>query len=282
MWRPECVVLVLFLCVRVSPAQKSVCGRPPLNNRVVGGQAALAGAWPWQVSLQRTGNSGHFCGGSLINKDWVLTAAHCFLSEIPTSDLVVYLGKQTLQGLNPNEVARSVQQVIHHPKYDIYTSNNDITLLLLNASVPFTQYILPVCLAALGSSFPAGTKSWITGWGDIATGVSLPSPGRLQEAQVPIVDQTQCAIQLKSLAKITNNMLCAGLRQGGKDTCQGDSGGPMVNKGVYWVQSGITSFGYGCAEPNSPGVYTSVSQYQVWISGIVKQNLPGFILFTGL
>lgn len=82
----------------------------------------------------------------------------------------MYLGKQVLEGYNPNEVARGVTQVIRHPGYNNNTNNNDITLLYLNASVTFSNYIMPVCLAALGSSFPAGTKSWITGWGDISSG----------------------------------------------------------------------------------------------------------------
>lgn len=279
MWGSEFAVLVLLLCVTGSFAQSNICGRPPLNTRIVGGQSASAGAWPWQVSLQRNSYGGHFCGGSLINKDWVLTAAHCF-SDSSLSGLTVFLGKQTLTGANPNQIQRGVRQVIRHPNYNSQTNDNDITLLLLDSSVTFTKYIMPVCLAATGSTFPAATNSWITGWGDIASGVSLPAPGQLQEAQVPIVDSKQCAAML-SPSQITSNMICAGLRQGGKDTCQGDSGGPMVNKkGTVWIQSGITSFGYGCAQPNSPGVYTLVSRYQSWISQTIKQNLPGFVKYT--
>uniref|UniRef100_A0A3B1IE25 Si:dkeyp-93a5.2 n=1 Tax=Astyanax mexicanus TaxID=7994 RepID=A0A3B1IE25_ASTMX len=256
MWRSECVVLVLFLCVRV-------CGRPQLNTRIVGGQAASPGSWPWQVSLQSFGF--HFCGGSLINKDWVLTAAHCF-QNTNEKDVKVLLGKQTLTGSNPNQIQRGVRKVIVHERYDPNTQDNDITLLQLDSSVTFNKFIMPVCLAAAGSSFPAATASWITGWGDIASGVSLPDPGLLQEAQVPIVDQKQCASLLSLFKmKITNNMICAGLKQGGKDTCQGDSGGPMVNKkSTIWIQSGIT-------------MYTRLSQYQGWISQKIIQNLPGFV-----
>lgn len=98
-----------------------------------------------------------------------------FLSSIDTSDLVVYLGKQTQEGVNPNQIARRVSKIIHHPRYNSMTNDNDITLLLLSSSVTFTKYISPVCLAGQQSSFPSGTQCWITGWGDIASGGNLYS-----------------------------------------------------------------------------------------------------------
>ncbi|MCI4374998.1 hypothetical protein PGIGA_G00104010 [Pangasianodon gigas] len=278
MLKSGCVLLALLLLVKGSLGQLNVCGRAPLNTRIVGGQNASAGAWPWQVSLHSSAYGGHFCGGTLINKNWVMTAAHCF-NSIGTSGLVVYLGKQTLVGVNPNQITRSVTKLVRHPKYNSITNDNDITLLLLSSSVTFTNYIRPVCLAGQGSSFVSGTQCWITGWGNIASGVWLPSPGVLQDAKVPIVSKTQCD-KLLGPGVITNNMICAGLLQGGKDTCQGDSGGPMVTKqGAVWIQAGITSWGIGCAEKNSPGVYTMVSQYQSWITSIIKTNLPGFVKF---
>ncbi|XP_076870785.1 serine protease 27-like isoform X2 [Brachyhypopomus gauderio] len=272
MWTRVCVTLVFLLYVKV-------CGNAPLNNRIVGGQSALPGAWPWQVSLYSLAFDQHFCGGSLITKDWVMTAVHCF-SSINFREVVVHLGKQSLQGSNPKQISRQVAQLILHPNYNSDTQDNDISLLRLNESVPFTNYTRPVCLAAEGSNFLCGTLSWITGWGNIATGVDLPFPGVLQEVAVPIVDRKKCE-NLLGASLITKNMICAGFMIGGKDSCQGDSGGPMVNKqGTVWVQSGITSWGEGCASPRSPGVYTRVSQYQKWISSILKPNPPGFIKFN--
>ncbi|XP_051561996.1 trypsin-like [Myxocyprinus asiaticus] len=279
MWGLTCFTLVLLLCITGSLSQLNVCGRAPLNSRIVGGVDAPEGAWPWQVSLQSSTYGGHFCGGSLINSEWVMTAAHC-MPGVSTSNLLVYLGKRTLQGVNTYEIKRNVAKFIVHPSYNSNTNDNDIALLHLSSPVTFNDYIRPVCLAAQNSSFPSGTSSWITGWGDVASGVSLSAPGTLQETMVPVVGNSQCN-NLLGAGSVTNNMICAGLLQGGKDTCQGDSGGPMVSQYCsVWVQSGITSWGYGCADPNTPGVYTRVSQYQSWIMNSINQNLPGFITFS--
>uniref|UniRef100_A0A671SC23 Transmembrane protease serine 9-like n=1 Tax=Sinocyclocheilus anshuiensis TaxID=1608454 RepID=A0A671SC23_9TELE len=251
----------------------SECGRAPLNTKIVGGQDASAGAWPWQASLHRSGS--HFCGGSLINNEWVLTAAHCF-----ASGLIVYLGRQTQEGANANEVSRNVSQIIKHPAYNSITEDNDITLLHLSSPVTFTDHIRPVCLASANSTFFKSTVSWVTGWGNIRTGASLPSPQILQEVDVPVVGNKQCKC-LYGVSTITDNMLCAGPLEGGKDSCQGDSGGPLVSKqGSVWVQSGVVSFGNGCALPNLPGVYARVSKYQNWINEQMTTNQPGFVTFN--
>ncbi|XP_006811034.1 serine protease 27, partial [Neolamprologus brichardi] len=140
------------------------CGQAPLNTRIVGGQVAPVGSWPWQVSLQRSGS--HFCGGSLINSQWVLTAAHCF-QTITATGLTVNLGRQSLQGSNPNAESRTVTKIINHPNYNSVTFNNDICLLQLSSPVTFNNYISPVCLAASNSTFYSGVNSWVTGWGRI-------------------------------------------------------------------------------------------------------------------
>ncbi|XP_056221498.1 transmembrane protease serine 9-like [Seriola aureovittata] len=254
-----------------------LCGITPMNTRIVGGEDAPPGSWPWQVSLQRFG--GHVCGGSLINREWVVSAAHCF-SSTSTSGWQVSLGRQNLQGTNPNEVSRTVARIILHPNYDSDSSDNDIALLRLSSPVMFTDYIRPVCLAASDSVFNNGTDSWVTGWGAVNEGVSLPFPQTLQEVEVPVLGNRQCNC-LNGVGTVTDNMICAGVLAGGKDSCQGDSGGPMVSKqGSVWVQSGIVSFGFGCARPNLPGVYSRVSRYQSWINSFISSDKPGFVQFS--
>lgn len=266
----------ILLNIAGSLCQLDVCGQAPLNTKIVGGEAATAGSWPWQVSIQSSAFGGHFCGGSLINKDWVLSAAHCFQGSLGT--IRIYLGRQRQSGSNPNEVLRTAKTVINHPDYSDPTHNNDMALIQLSSSVTFTDYIRPVCLAAAGSKFAAGTDSWVTGWGTLQSGGL--SPNILQEVMIPLVRSSDCNDAYGG--GITSNMICAGLlNEGGKDSCQGDSGGPLVTRdGSLWIQSGVVSFGIGCADPKYPGVYARVSQYQDWITSTIGSNPPGFIEFN--
>ncbi|XP_076851795.1 polyserase-2-like [Brachyhypopomus gauderio] len=278
MFRTLCVGFLLSYLPKGCNSQLSVCGVASLNNKIVGGQAATAGSWPWQVSLRLTAYNFHFCGGSLINNGWVLTAAHCF-GSYTASQVTVYLGTQSLTGTNTNQVSRTVTSVTIHPNYNGNTHDNDLALLRLSSTVTFTSYITPVCLADYSSTFFNGTLSWVTGWGNIASGVSLPAPGNLQEVQVPIIGNRKCFCLYGG--GITGNMICAGVLSGGKDSCQGDSGGPLVVKqGSVWLQAGIVSFGHSCAEANFPGVYTRVSQYQPWINQVITSNQPGYVTYT--
>uniref|UniRef100_A0A3Q3X6A9 Peptidase S1 domain-containing protein n=1 Tax=Mola mola TaxID=94237 RepID=A0A3Q3X6A9_MOLML len=252
------------------------CGIAPFSTRIVGGQDAAVGAWPWQASLHKDRH--HICGGSLINNEYVLSAAHCFQSTA-AFQITVYLGRHSQQSFNPNEVFRRVSRIINHPNYNPATQDNDIALLQLASTVQFTNYIKPVCLAAEGSVYSAGTNSYITGWGTVGS-VPLPLPQTLQEVSVPIVSNRVC--NRAYLGSITNNMLCAGLNEGGKDSCQGDSGGPLVTENdTRWIQGGIVSFGEGCALAKFPGVYTRVSNYQTWINQQISTNQPGFSVFMG-
>ncbi|XP_041828488.1 chymotrypsin-like protease CTRL-1 [Melanotaenia boesemani] len=272
------VAAVMTLLTRESESQLSVCGLAPLNTRIVGGQDAPPGSWPWQVSL--TLGRYHICGGSLINNQWVLTAAQCL--GFPTfllQFLTVNLGRQSQQGPNPNEVTLPLAGFVVHPKYNNKDGNNDIALLKLIRPVDFTSFIAPVCIAASNSTFFSGVNGWVTGWGNIKFGVPPPSSQNLSEVEVPVVGNTECKCSYGDL--ITDNMMCAGLRTGGKGPCQGDGGGPLVIKqDNRWILAGIPIFGVGCAKPNFPTVYTRVSQYETWINSFVSINKPGFINFS--
>ncbi|GLD48845.1 prostasin-like protein [Lates japonicus] len=270
-----CAVVLSAFTVTGNNAQLDVCGIAPFNTKIVGGEDAVPGAWPWQASLNRNGRL--FCGGSLISNQWVLTAAHCF-SSTTTSGLMVHLGRDRQQGLNPNEQSRTVTQIIKHPLYFNSGLDYDIALLKLSSPVQFTNYTRPVCLAAADSVYKEGTTCWITGWGHIMSGIPLPSNQMLQQVSVPVVSNSQCN---KVYGVITGNMLCAAVPEGGKDSCQGDSGGPMVAKDdTKWIQGGVVSFGKGCAEAGFPGVYARVSEFEHWIKSKITTNQPGFVSYS--
>ncbi|XP_034021358.1 chymotrypsin-like protease CTRL-1 isoform X2 [Thalassophryne amazonica] len=268
------VVFLLELLFTGIDAQLDVCGKAPFNTKIVGGQDATLGSWPWQAVVRR---QNALCGGSLISSLWVLTAAHCFESN-STSGVRVLFGTLTISGGNQNSVERTVSQVIVHPDYNQRPNDNDVALLKLASSVDFNDFVTPVCLAADGSIINNGIQTWVTGYGTTSSGGSIAQS--LQEVKVPVVSNSQCNQAYGG--GITDNMLCAG--QAGKDSCQGDSGGPLVYKqDSQWTQAGVVSFGSGCGDANFPGVYARVSKYQSWINQqIPTAEQPGYITLANI
>ncbi|XP_077305910.1 transmembrane protease serine 9-like [Lithobates pipiens] len=249
----------------------SVCGSPLVSSRIVGGTESLVGEWPWQVAVKNTESDGSYlCGGSLISPEWVMTAAHCIHKPIQVENYEVYLGMYRLDSTIPHTVVASVSNIIVNSNYIDSTSPGDIALIRLATPVSYTKYIKPICLPSSTTTFPCGTECWVTGWGTRYSGGSVVSYGTLQEVMVPLIDRNTCQTMYRNAGgsiTIQYDQICAGYKEGGKDSCQGDSGGPLVCKvqGV-WYQVGIVSSGIGCAYPNYPGVYTLVTSYQDWIS----------------
>ncbi|XP_078471544.1 cubilin-like isoform X1 [Lampetra planeri] len=258
-----------FYKVGPLPANRE-CGWIPVaerrvNNRIVGGYEARLGEWPWQASLHNFNRLA--CGGSLLSDRWVVSAAHCFVSN-NTNTWTVYLGLHSQNDLSASTVvARSVNRILIHERYNRSSHDYDIALMELSERVSFTDYIQPVCLPHRFQKFPYPGKScFISGWGTLFEGGYTPN--RLQEASVEIFKT--CVTpgpQAYSPSLITNRMLCAGYLKGGVDTCQGDSGGPLVcqDSNGHWYLSGITSWGYGCARAYLPGVYSRVTKFLDWI-----------------
>ncbi|XP_065115170.1 serine protease 27-like [Paramisgurnus dabryanus] len=253
----------------------SVCGRAPFNTKIYGGGDATEGSWPWHVGITSTGEPVSVCGGSLINKDWVLSSAFCInIMDTSVDQIVIYLGRSSQFNPDPHQINRTVINVINHPDFNPNTGDNNIALFQLSSSVDFTDYIRPVCLAAAGSVFDEGLSSWATGWG---YNNDAESSNILQEVEIPIVSNQNCSIAYNgSGVTITDNMLCAGWLN---DVYIGpsffDEGGPLVSKqGSGWIQTGIiimTDAG------RFPYVFNRVSQYQDWINSHISNEKPGFV-----
>lgn len=271
------LIPIFFLCNAFVTAHATTPTTPENELKIIGGKAAAPGAWPWMAALVMRNiepYNGQFCGGSLISPDWVLTAAHCVftynakgqMTNILNNNIDIVLGTNDLEAPQNQYERIPVDRIIPHPDYNQYTDDNDIALLKL--SRPSVQSPLS-CLTPIDEPelAPPGTEATLLGWGDTSLSPYFESfPNLLMQVNVPIVSNEVCNQAYPG--EITENMICAGFEQGGKDSCQGDSGGPMVvRKGKEgYIQAGIVSWGYGCALAGYYGVYTRVSKYTEWIS----------------
>lgn len=238
------------------------------QTRIVGGQDANAGEYPWMVSVQDNYGD-HFCGGALIATEWVVTAAHCVEFEQPT-DIQLQIGPHDISDASQGETIE-IDQIISHPDYDPESLDSDIALFHLTSSANST----PIAMAAPNQEDPLflpGVNATITGWGAIYE--DGPDSDILQEIVIPIVSNAEADIAVGG--GVTDNMIAAGVLEGGLDSCQGDSGGPMmVSDGQGGLlHAGVVSWGVGCAQPNSPGLYTRTANFKSWIDDILGDTQP--------
>uniref|UniRef100_A0A8C0DU99 Chymotrypsin like n=1 Tax=Balaenoptera musculus TaxID=9771 RepID=A0A8C0DU99_BALMU len=245
---------------RSSPAQWSGCSVPAIrpvlsfSQRIVNGENAVLGSWPWQVSLQDS-NGFHFCGGSLISQSWVVTAAHC--NVVPGCHFVI-LGKYDLSSSTEPLQVLSISRVsaITHPFWNPTTMNNDLMLLKLASPAQYTTRISPVCLPSSNEVLLDGlTLIWDLTTHSRPTG--SVTPASLQQVVLPLVTVSRCQQYWGS--RVTNSMICAGA----SGPPRGDSGGPLVcQKGDTWVLTGIVSWGTNDCNVRAPATYTRVSKFR--------------------
>jgi len=227
------------------------------GSQIVGGTTAAAGDFPYIVSLSHSGS--HFCGGVLLNANTVLTAAHCSV-DYAASSVKVRAGSLTWAS---GGTQVGVSQVVPHPSYNAAKVDNDIALWHLATPLPASSTIGYAQLPAQGSDPAPSTQVTVAGWGLLTeNGSSLPA--NLRKVTVPVVSRSTCQSEYGTSA-VTNNMWCAGLAQGGKDSCSGDSGGPIIDASTK-ILVGTVSWGQGCAEAGYAGVYARVGNYVNYIN----------------
>ncbi|XP_068615753.1 LOW QUALITY PROTEIN: trypsin-like [Brachionichthys hirsutus] len=247
---------LLALLLMVGAAVAAV---PREDGRIIGGQECEPHSRPYMASL----NLGyHFCGGVLINNQWVLSVAHCWQNPYA---MQIMLGEHDLRVFEGTEQLLKTDTIIWHPDYDYQTLDFDIMLIKLYHPVEVTEAVAPISLPT-GCPY-GGLGCSVSGWGITATEGEGTTPARLQCLDVPIVDDQQCEEAYPGM--ITRRMLCAGFMDGGRDACNGDSGSPLV---CFNEVHGLVSWGQGCALPDYPGVYVKVCEFLPWLENTMSTN----------
>jgi len=296
-------VAVLALLVLGTVYAQDSCGRPAVqpdvnlfrnviaertDSRIIGGTEATPNSWPWQISFQTRGDNFHFCGGVIVNKDWIVTAAHCCLAlgRPVLSNFQIRVGAHDItRGSENGATTHTLSQIIVHPNYDDNNIENDYCLLKVSTPIVFSSAVSPVCLGTEAHE-ASGTTCWATGWGDtigdggaglrnLANPFSVKSTNlrstreaatRLRQVDLKLLSYDECQKIWGPFGGIVESNICA--MNPRKHICQGDSGGPIVcaSNGQYHLV-GVSSFVYrGCTKPGVPGVFARTSFVNGWIA----------------
>lgn len=251
------VLLVLGLC----QATAGVAIAQP-NGRVVGGTAAAANSAPYAVSMQYGGT--HYCAASILNGNWLVTAAHCLTNSAQVLGSTLVAGSIAVAGTASTTQTRSITYFVINDLYTGGTVPYDIGLVYTPTAFVWSAAVAPVTLPPSGV-VPTGTAT-LYGWGSTSTTNTASYPSTLQVASnLPIISVTICSEALGAKGSdVHSTNLCTGPLTGGVGICTSDSGGPLVQNNVL---VGIVSWGrLPCGQANSPSVYVQVSSFISWIS----------------
>lgn len=227
------------------------------NGKVVGGANATLGQFPYAVSLRNA--KGHFCGGSILNQQWILTAAHC-VENSQTRGRYIIAGSHLLSSGGERY---EMSTVIIHEKYNYSNSENDIALIELVLPIQFNEKIQPIVYET--EEVGADAQAVLCGWGDLKYGGSRPDILQFVNLETLSNQECQNAYGHLPIPPIFNSQVCTFTRFG-EGSCHGDSGGPLVSNGKL---IGVVSWGYPCAK-GVPDVFTRVSSFKSWIESKIN------------
>jgi len=281
--------LTIWLFVSSSVSADCKCGRRPPKSRIVFGSPAPEGHYPWMVGIRRytVYNDGRVrgsaCGGSVLNSEYVLTAAHCVVADPQQDDnKIVQRLTYVVVGTNDNSVLsqrylfyvdknntivhRELPPGVHradrfvaHENYDTVKLNNDVAVIHVSQPFTFGPKLSPVCLEDTrpSTAYPAIEAS---GWGNVRTGIQ--GPPQLYHVTLKEIEADSCK---KVYPIVAEKQLC--YRNGYSGTCQGDSGGPLViqKHGVFYQVALVSYGGRSCEDPNVPNVGSRISFFREWI-----------------
>lgn len=241
------------------------------STRIVGGTESTPHTRPYQASVQSS-NGSHFCGGSIVGQDLILTAAHCMEGVNGDSpDMQVRVGAHSLT--DGSGEAIKVAKAYTNQEYP--NLSKDVAILKLEKAIsdPNAKVIQLADQAFVDANISAGTDLVVSGWGTLSYGGQAPE--KLMEVTVPFVTNEVCNSSEAYGGQVQDTEMCAGFKEGGKDSCQGDSGGPLVfQRNGEFVQVGVVSWGDGCAAENKYGVYGDVAKLRTWIDSAMAGNEP--------
>ncbi|XP_041986648.1 phenoloxidase-activating enzyme 1-like [Aricia agestis] len=272
-----------------APYPRKQCGIDTNGDRIYGGVDTELDEFPWMALLgyQPRDSSKpltYQCGGVLINRRYVMSAAHCVVGEIEN-----VVGKLTSARLGEYDIknnqdclngvcAEPVQEIAvmsahPHPGYSDKNTNrrDDISLIRLARRATLTYYIQPICLVDTSLRIEPGTDVFVAGWGKTLSGKSSQVK---QKLNLPVFSKHECVAKYRDLgADITDKQLCAG-GNFAEDACRGDSGGPLMRRtpSGQWEAVAVVSFGYGCGRDGWPGIYTAVQGYIDWIQNTLRST----------